>query len=79
MQRENAISPFWAVDVVEAFVVVVEATLAIPDELPLPPHPAATNEIEASTTIEVSMSGRRLRMLFGSFQVCSNGSECFRR
>jgi hypothetical protein len=67
MQREKAImaaAPFWLL-VVAA--VAEEPTRATPGEPPLP-QPAVRSEDAATAARDVRMSGRRQRMMFGSFQ-----------
>ena len=52
---------------------MLEATLATLAEPP-PPQPAASSENAATATTEARMSGRRQRMMFGSFSVeCAQG------
>jgi hypothetical protein len=71
MQLEKASRPFCVVVLVA--VVVLEATLATPEETP-PPQPAASRENAATATLEATMSGRRQRIMFGSFQSRPEGS-----
>jgi hypothetical protein len=68
MQREKATATAASFRVVVVAAVVEEATLATRGEPPPLPQPAASSEKAATATTEGRMSGRRQRMMCGSFQ-----------